>query len=89
MNVSSWDINAEAYLRHVVETGAGHGDGGVAGTYPIHFFEFNWVLATMLQAGFNASNFESSAIDEIVKVVKEGFIADRGVIGFGKITLIN
>ena len=43
MHASHWDENAEAYLRHVVKAGAGHGDGGIPGTFPTTYFEFSWV----------------------------------------------
>ncbi|KAH8128114.1 ent-copalyl diphosphate/ent-kaurene synthase [Trichoderma asperellum] len=65
MHCSTWDEEAESYMRHVVKAGAGHGDGGVAGTFPIHYFEFNWVLATLLHAGFDISASDSPAVDKI------------------------
>ena len=85
MNASTWDEEAEGYLRHVVKAGAGHSDGGIAGTFPIHYFEFNWVVATLLQAGFDLSDCNKTAVDGIVSIVKRGFAQDRGVLGFGKI----
>ena len=87
INASTWDEEAERYLRHVVNAGAGHGEGGVAGTFPIHYFEFNWIVATLLQAKFNLSGSESTAVDGIVNIVKKGFSQDRGVIGFGEISV--
>lgn len=86
MHCSTWDEEAESYMRHVVKAGAGHGDGGVAGTFPIHYFEFNWVLATLLHAGFDISASDSPAVDKIVSIVRRGFAQDRGVIGFGKMS---
>jgi hypothetical protein len=43
INVSHWDEEAEAYLRHIVKIGAGHGDGGIPGTFPTTYFEYSWV----------------------------------------------
>jgi hypothetical protein len=43
MNCSTWDVEAEQYLRQVVEGGAGKGSGGVPSAYPSTYFEYNWV----------------------------------------------
>lgn len=43
MNCSTWDVEAEKYVRAAVQHGGGHGNGGVAGAYPANFFEVTWV----------------------------------------------
>lgn len=43
MNVSRWDDEAEAYLRHVIRYAAGKGSGGVPSAYPSTYFEYTWV----------------------------------------------
>lgn len=46
MNVSSWDDEAEDYLRHVITRGPGCGKGSVPSAYPSSNFEFSWVRNT-------------------------------------------
>lgn len=43
MNCSTWDVEAEMYIRSAIQDGSGHGNGGVAGAYPTNFFEVTWV----------------------------------------------
>ncbi|KAF9773797.1 hypothetical protein IL306_008325 [Fusarium sp. DS 682] len=43
IGASNWDDRAEAYLRHIVNHGAGHGGGGIPGTFPTTHFECSWV----------------------------------------------
>lgn len=40
---STWDDEAEAYLRTVFEHGAGQGDGGFPSAFPSEMFELSWV----------------------------------------------
>jgi aphidicolan-16beta-ol synthase/syn-copalyl-diphosphate synthase len=46
MNVSSWDDEAEDYLRHVINQGPGCGQGSVPSAYPSSNFEYSWVSNT-------------------------------------------
>jgi hypothetical protein len=46
MHVSDWDQEAEAYLCHVVQAGAGKGCGAVPSAFPSMFFEYTWVSPT-------------------------------------------
>lgn len=43
MNASTWDGEAELYLRHVIDRAAGQGNGGVPSAYPSLYFEMTWV----------------------------------------------
>jgi hypothetical protein len=43
MHASSWDHDAEAYLRNVVKYGTGKGNGGVPCAWPTTIFELTWV----------------------------------------------
>lgn len=43
MNVSSWDDDAESYLREVVREGSGKGNGAVPSVFPTPIFEISWV----------------------------------------------
>lgn len=45
MATGSWDDDSEAYLRLVIEAGAGRGHGGVPSAFPSTYFELTWVRA--------------------------------------------
>lgn len=47
MHASSWDDEAESYLKHVAIEGAGHSNGGFPGTHPTTYFEYNWVSSSL------------------------------------------
>ncbi|KAH7389953.1 Ent-kaur-16-ene synthase [Pyrenochaeta sp. MPI-SDFR-AT-0127] len=82
MHASSWDDAAEGYLRHVFSAGAGQGGGGIPGTHPTSYFEFNWVIATLLQAGFTTSDLNCRELHSIANIIISGFQGDHGVLGF-------
>ena len=46
MNCSTWDEEAEGYLKHVVSTGNDHSAGGVPSRYPTTVFEVTTVSST-------------------------------------------
>ncbi|KPM42336.1 Ent-kaur-16-ene synthase [Neonectria ditissima] len=79
---SRWDEEAEAYLRHIVKAGSGHGDGGIPGTFPTTNFEYSWAVATLLRSGFSKSDLESAGLQGIGNVLTNAFLDDGGVIGF-------
>ena len=43
MNSTSWDLEAETYIRKVVYEGTGKGNGGVPCVFPTPIFEVTWV----------------------------------------------
>jgi len=47
MNASTWDDNAERYLRDAVENGRRIAEGMVTNVFPISTFEFAWVYSAM------------------------------------------
>jgi hypothetical protein len=55
-HASSWDERAEGYIRHIIKEGMGHGDGSVAGTYPITYFEYSWVCSLLPSLSFGVAD---------------------------------
>lgn len=43
MNCTTWDAEAEKYIKDVIMYGRGHGNGGVPSVYPCTVFELTWV----------------------------------------------
>ncbi|KAI8930442.1 hypothetical protein NX059_012393 [Plenodomus lindquistii] len=81
-HASSWDERAEGYIRHIIKEGMGHGDGSVAGTYPITYFEYSWTISTLLRSGFTVADLKCPALHGMAQVLLNGFKEDRGIIGF-------
>lgn len=48
MHSSSWDHESEAYIRHVISSGPGRGNGSVPSAFPSTFFEISWVRPSPL-----------------------------------------
>ncbi|KAM4061076.1 ent-kaur-16-ene synthase [Hirsutella rhossiliensis] len=82
IHASHWDEEAEAYLRHVIKAGAGHGSGGIPGTFPITHFEYSWVLATLLRSGFSKLDLECAELQCMANTLRKAFEEEGGIIGF-------
>ncbi|KAM4055508.1 ent-kaur-16-ene synthase [Hirsutella rhossiliensis] len=82
INASRWNEEAEAYLRHVVKAGTGHGDGGIPGTFPTTYFEYSWILATLLRSGFSKLDLECAELQGISDILGRAFQEEQGIIGF-------
>ncbi|KAG6175593.1 hypothetical protein E4U27_006053 [Claviceps purpurea] len=82
IGASQWSDEAESYLRHIVSNGAGHGDGGIPGTYPTTHFECSWILATLLQAGFHHDDIECEGFQGLVGILRASLEDEGGIIGF-------
>ncbi|KAI3393844.1 hypothetical protein diail_3571 [Diaporthe ilicicola] len=82
MNVSSWDDEAEDYLKHVITRGPGCGQGSVPSAYPSSNFEFSWILSTLFHAGFRKEDIECPELQEIAEILEDSFLRGEGTIGF-------
>ncbi|KAF4466431.1 ent-kaur-16-ene synthase [Fusarium albosuccineum] len=82
IGASKWDDEAESYLRHIVKAGAGHGDGGIPGTYPTTHFECSWTLATLLKGGFPRKEIECAGLHGLADILDDAFQNENGIIGF-------
>ncbi|EXL70639.1 ent-kaur-16-ene synthase [Fusarium oxysporum f. sp. conglutinans race 2 54008] len=82
IGATKWDDEAEDYLRHVMRDGAGHGDGGISGTFPTTHFECSWVLATLLKGGFTVKQIDGDALRGLSTILADALRDEKGVIGF-------
>ncbi|KAM3067355.1 hypothetical protein ACMFMG_005288 [Clarireedia jacksonii] len=82
INSKDWDNGAESYLRNVITDGAGKGDGSVPCAFPTTFFEFTWVVSTLLKAGFTASELGDYNLEILIRHLEQEFKDRDGAIGF-------
>ncbi|KAK2035800.1 hypothetical protein LZ31DRAFT_636876 [Colletotrichum somersetense] len=82
MYASVWNDEAEGFLRHVLKAGAGHGGGGVPGTFPTSYFEYSWVVVTLLQGGFTVQDLGTEELGIIADHLERAFKDEGGIIGF-------
>ncbi|KAF5708818.1 gibberellin cluster-kaurensynthase [Fusarium globosum] len=82
IGATKWDDEAEDYLRHIMRNGAGHGDGGISGTFPTTHFECSWILATLLQGGFTVKQIDSNGLRGLATILADALRDENGVIGF-------
>ncbi|KAI6349624.1 hypothetical protein MCOR25_010650 [Pyricularia grisea] len=82
MHATVWDDEAEGFLRHIIKAGAGHGDGGIPGTFPTSYFEYSWTVVTLLQAGFSTEDLGTKELGIIADHLEAGFKEEGGIIGF-------
>ncbi|KAI9649363.1 hypothetical protein NHQ30_001938 [Ciborinia camelliae] len=87
MNISSWDNESEMYLRNTITEGAGKGNGGVPCTFPTAFFEFTWVVSTLLKSGYTPAELGEYNLSILVKHLERELTAREGIISFGKSSL--
>ncbi|KAF5658386.1 gibberellin cluster-kaurensynthase [Fusarium denticulatum] len=82
IGASKWDDEAEDYLRHAMRNGAGHGDGGISGTFPTTHFECSWIIATLLKGGFTVKQIDGDGLRGLSSIVVNALRNENGVIGF-------
>ncbi|GKZ36717.1 hypothetical protein AbraIFM66950_007914 [Aspergillus brasiliensis] len=77
---STWDDVAEKYLRRVV----GHygSCGGVPSGFPTPVFETSWVISTLLDNGFEITDFAIEDIQAIMTYLSHLLIEQQGTLGF-------
>ncbi|KAL1965541.1 hypothetical protein VTN77DRAFT_5624 [Rasamsonia byssochlamydoides] len=78
MNCSTWDHQAEAYLRAVAS--AGH--GAVPSAFPTPVFEITWAISTLVESGFTTNILGRGNLGKIADFLEEQLRAYDGVIGF-------
>ncbi|KAK8117394.1 uncharacterized protein PG998_005675 [Apiospora kogelbergensis] len=79
IHASTWDNEAEDYLRRVLSQGSGNGNGSVPSAWPTTVFEVTWVVATFAAVGISVDVPESTAISNFV----QGLLASpNGTVGF-------
>ncbi|KAF5565818.1 ent-kaur-16-ene synthase [Fusarium phyllophilum] len=82
IGASKWDDEAEDYLKHVMRNGAGHGDGGISGTFPTTHFECSWIIATLLKGGFTFKQIDGDGLRDLSTILVDALRDENGVIGF-------
>ncbi|KAM0078875.1 hypothetical protein ACKRZS_008741 [Fusarium odoratissimum] len=82
IDATKWDDEAEDYLRHVMRNGAGHGDGGISGTFPTTHFECSRILATLLKSGFTVKQIDGDGLRGLSTIFADELRDEKGVIGF-------
>ncbi|CCT69398.1 gibberellin cluster-kaurensynthase [Fusarium fujikuroi] len=82
IGATKWDDEAEDYLRHVMRNGAGHGNGGISGTFPTTHFECSWIIATLLKGGFTLKQIDGDGLRGLSTILLEALRDENGVIGF-------
>ncbi|KAH9986482.1 hypothetical protein F4779DRAFT_624274 [Xylariaceae sp. FL0662B] len=82
MYATNWDSEAETYLCHGIQAGMGKGSGAVPSAYPSMFFEYTWVLSTLLRAGFSFGEISCSVLDAMIRLIEQAFKEGQGSIGF-------
>ncbi|RYC56856.1 hypothetical protein CHU98_g9351 [Xylaria longipes] len=82
IHASKWDDEAEAYLRHVVDVSP-EDNASVPSTYPSNYYEYTWILSTLLRYGFSYSDLESSELMKMIETISQAFEEGNGVVGFG------
>jgi hypothetical protein len=80
-NASTWDDEAEAYLRHAINASSGLRSGGVPGVFPTTHFEYTWILSTLLRAGFTPSELSSPELDKMKDLLVRNYRAANGALG--------
>jgi hypothetical protein len=83
INASEWDEESEAYLRHVVAAADGKGSGGIPSAFPSTYFEFTWVICTLLKGNFSKDMLDQGSLQKAAEVLEQGLEAEKGLLGFG------
>lgn len=83
IRASSWDDEAEAYLRLAISNGEGNNSGGVPSAYPSTNFELTWIASTLLETGvWRAEDLSDPYRKSVLRVLDESRQAGKGLLGF-------
>ncbi|KAJ5537187.1 hypothetical protein N7513_010373 [Penicillium frequentans] len=81
---SSWDHEAEAYLRQVVNLSINEENRDIPAFYPSTTFETTWVVSTLLESGFCPNDFSLDCREEIIRMLKTELEEQDGLAGWSK-----
>ncbi|KAI2628670.1 hypothetical protein GGR54DRAFT_357025 [Hypoxylon sp. NC1633] len=79
MYSSTWDDEAEAYLRNVLHRGNGISGASVPCAWPTTIFEVSWVITTFATAGIPIAEAERSVFSNLLQGT---LMAQDGLLGF-------
>ncbi|KAJ5352428.1 hypothetical protein N7452_001402 [Penicillium brevicompactum] len=79
---SVWDDEAEKYLRHVVNLSISQANRGIPNFYPSTTFELTWVVSTLLESGFSASDLSLDCKDKIIAILRAELDEQDGITGW-------
>jgi len=80
---SSWDYEAELYLRETIHNGSGLGLGGVPSAFPSSVFELSWILSTLLEGGFSKHDLGTDTCEKLGAFLETELDRRGGTLGFG------
>ncbi|KAF2477643.1 Ent-kaurene synthase, partial [Lindgomyces ingoldianus] len=88
MNSTTWDNDAEAYLRTVFEQQTVIGNkGGFPSAFPSPIFEISWVIDTLLESGFDKEDFLREDIRKLTVFLETNLKSQKGIVGFAPSSL--
>ncbi|MCJ1333655.1 hypothetical protein MMC10_010355 [Thelotrema lepadinum] len=79
MNVSSWDDDAEAYLRQILERS---NDGGFPSAFPSSIFETSWISSALLDSGVKEDLLQDPDLASILEFLRDQFSTQPTGVGF-------
>ncbi|KAF5877459.1 putative ent-kaurene synthase protein [Botrytis fragariae] len=82
MNTSTWDNESKIYLRNTIIEAAGKGNGSVPCAFLTTFFEFTWVVSTLLKAGYTPEELGEYNLDILMDHLPQELSHRHAVIGF-------
>ncbi|KAM0805418.1 hypothetical protein BDR22DRAFT_969133 [Usnea florida] len=78
---STWDDEAETYLRGAMLHGAGKGHGSVPSVFPSNTFELSGVLSTLLETGISLDSLGAENVTCIADALDRDFSVGNGTVG--------
>ena len=79
---STYNLECEDYLKDAIAFGEGLGRGSVPSAFPSTTFEVSWVLATLLEAGFNPGEVDQGHCSTITTYLADELSVGKGITGF-------
>ncbi|KAL8665782.1 MAG: hypothetical protein Q9202_001904 [Teloschistes flavicans] len=89
INTTTWDDEAESYLRGVVRNCKSNRAGGVPCAFPTSIFETAWALSTLLTTGHTFNSLGEENVQTIANFLEKALKVGHGVVGFGKFTEVS
>ena len=81
IHCSTWDVEAEDYLSHILSVGDERSIGGVPSQYPTTVFEVTQGLSTLLASGYSHEELGFSHLESAANFLEACLLIDAGVTG--------
>ncbi|KAK7037233.1 hypothetical protein VNI00_011224 [Paramarasmius palmivorus] len=78
---STWDEEAENYLRQMLRRCSIYGEGAACTIWPTSVFELAWPIGTLIESGFGRDELDEPTLQRAAEILHSALAIGKGVTG--------